>query len=97
MERNEVDPAINYTVAEAYNMSEGASHGSSAFTDLDKHISYETAAVLAGLLIRDHGADAVLEYLHTGGNFKRRFGTTSENFYQKVLEEGVDYSLFFKE
>ena len=97
MERNEVDPAINYTVAEAYNMSEGASHGSSAFTELDKHISYETAAVLSGLLIRDHGADAVLEYLHTGGNFKRRFGTTSEDFYQKVLEEGVDYSVFFKE
>ena len=95
MERDEVDPKINYRVAEVYESSYDYSHGQSAYTELDNRISYEGAIVLTAMLIKEFGADTVLEYLHTGGNFKRRFGMISEEYYQKVRDEGIDYSVFF--
>ncbi|MCR4616768.1 MAG: hypothetical protein K5669_01135 [Lachnospiraceae bacterium] len=79
-----------------YEFSEINLLGQSAYTELEKRISYEGATVLVGMLIKEYGADTVLEYLHTGGNFKRRFGMTSEEFYQNVREEGIDYSVFFE-
>ena len=94
--RDEESPLFDYAVSEVYEFSEINLLGQSAYTELEKRISYEGATVLVGMLIKEYGADTVLEYLHTGGNFKRRFGMTSEEFYQNVREEGIDYSVFFE-
>ena len=39
--------------------------------------------------------DGELEFLHTGGNFPRRFGMTAEEYFEKAREEGIDYGIFF--
>ena len=95
IERDDDTPEFNYSVTEAYSDYEDHNQGQSKYVELDDRVSYDGAMVLTGMLIKEYGADMVLEYLHTGGNFKRRFEMISEEFYQKVREEGIDYSVFF--
>ena len=93
--RDEETPLFDYAISEVYEFSDVILLGQSAYTELENRITYDGAKVLTGMLIKEFGADIVLEYMHTGGNFKRRFGLTSEEYYQKVRDEGIDYSVFF--
>lgn len=85
------DLSIRYSISDILIQS----FGNYSFQNhVESNLSYNGASVTCAALIEEFGAEEVLSFLYTGGNFKSRFGCTIDAFRSKLRESGDFYDVF---